>query len=148
MGIVSSFCTNCLRTVYLGESDTLTCPVCASPLVAAQPEDTERVARIAQNEGLFRELNENIEETIKKDGASPTQTTSYVCECGDKNCKETLHLSPNQYEAVRKEPSQFVVLKGHVAPEAERIVQDHGSYLVVEKIGTGRVIAEETDPRS
>ncbi|MEA2498317.1 MAG: hypothetical protein QOH26_722 [Actinomycetota bacterium] len=148
MGIVSSFCPGCQRTVYVGASDTLTCPVCASPLVAAKAEDPERVSRIAKNETLFREMNERIEETVKGSEAPASDPTDYVCECGDKECTETLKILPADYEAIRKHPAQFMVLSGHVVPEAERVLDDRGAYLIVEKVGPGRVIASETDPRS
>ncbi|MEA2448067.1 MAG: hypothetical protein QOK47_1704 [Actinomycetota bacterium] len=147
MAVVSSFCPSCQRTVYLGSEDTLSCPVCASPLVAAAPDSTERLERIANNESLFREVNERIQVTADS-ARFPDEVTGFVCECGRKACTETITLDPGAYETLRADPSHFAVLPGHVAEEAERVVEDMGAYLVVEKIGEGRVIAEERDPRS
>ena len=148
MAVTSSFCPGCQRTVYLGDGDAMSCPVCASPLVATEPETGERIVRIANNESLFREVNERIEATVQQNGASTESTTGFVCECGAPDCTETVSLTPADYEAIRANPSQFVVLPGHVEEDAERIVRDEGDYLVVEKIGVGRVVAEERDPRS
>jgi hypothetical protein len=148
MAVTSSFCPGCQRTVYLGEGATMSCPVCASPLVATEPETGERIVRIANNESLFREVNERIETTVRQNGSAAESATGFVCECGSPDCTETVSVSPRDYEAIRSNPSQFVVLPGHVEEEAERIVRDEGHYLVVEKIGVGRVIAEEKDPRS
>jgi hypothetical protein len=39
------------------------------------------------------------------------------------------------------------VLPGHEIHEAERIIEDHGHYLVVEKISAAGEIAVDTDPR-
>lgn len=147
MAVVSSFCPSCQRTVYVGDEDTLSCPVCASPLLVAQPENGERVVRIADNESLFREVNEQIQNAVEETRASPEEATGFVCECGRNDCTETITLSPDDYEAARADPGHFIVLKGHVAPEAERMVEDRGSYLIVEKVGPGRVVAEERDPR-
>jgi len=48
---------------------------------------------------------------------------------------------------VRAYPDRFLLVAGHQRSEAERMVEDHGAYLVVEKTGEAGEIAEETDPR-
>jgi hypothetical protein len=147
MSVIASFCPGCQRSVYVAESDGLQCPVCASPLVTTAPENTQRVVRIADNETLFRDVNERIEGSLEESGTGADETSAYVCECGAKDCTRTLALSPREYEQLRSHPAQFMVLRGHEQPDAERVVNDLGRYLVVEKIGPGRVIAEESDPR-
>jgi uncharacterized Zn finger protein (UPF0148 family) len=147
MAVVSSFCPSCQRTVYVGSEDTLSCPVCASPLVVAAPESGERLERIAKNESLFREVNERIKATAAA-SRFPDEVTGFVCECGRKDCTDTISLAPGDYESLRAEAAHFAVLPGHVVKDAERVVEDMGAYFVVEKIGEGRVIAEERDPRN
>lgn len=148
MAVVSSYCPSCQRTVYVGDSDTLSCPVCASPLVTTtEPENGSRVVRIADNESLFREVNERIENAIGETSASVDELTGFVCECGQKDCTATVTISPRDYEGIRKDPAHFLVLKGHEVPEAERVVEQRDGFLVVEKVGLGRVIAEAKDPR-
>ena len=147
MSVVSGFCSNCQRNVYVSQSDSLTCPVCASPLLVTEPDNNQRVVRIASNETLFREVNERIERAVDDSGAPRDEVTGFVCECGAPDCTETINLTPEAYEAIRSDAALFAVLPGHVEPEAERVVKDHGAYLVVEKVGPGRVIAEERDTR-
>jgi hypothetical protein len=59
-------------------------------------------------------------------------------------------LAPEEYEAVRVHPLRFLVYpdEAHVEPQAERIVEQHGRYWVVEKIGEAGRIAAESDPRT
>ncbi|MCA1709562.1 MAG: hypothetical protein LC808_42310, partial [Actinobacteria bacterium] len=109
MTVTSSFCPSCQRIVYLGGDDAMSCPVCASPLVATQPETGDRIVRIANNESLFREVNENIESAAKQNGSGPDEMTGFVCECGSPDCTETVVLSPQAYGAIRSDPAQFVV---------------------------------------
>ena len=71
----------------------------------------------------------------------------FVCECADPSCSAHLTLPLREYEAVRAYPDRFLLVAGHQRPEVERVVEDHGAYLVVAKIGEAGEIAEETDPR-
>jgi hypothetical protein len=49
---------------------------------------------------------------------------------------------------VRAHPDRFLVVTGHELPRFERVVEDHGRYVVVEKQGEAGEVAEDTDPRS
>jgi hypothetical protein len=72
----------------------------------------------------------------------------FFCECADRSCASRLTVSTRQYEAVRARPDRFLVVTGHELPRFERVVEDHGRYVVVEKQGEAGEVAEETDPRS
>jgi hypothetical protein len=53
-----------------------------------------------------------------------------------------------EYEAIRAEPTCFVVVPGHERPEIERVVERHPAYLIVEKRQEDAAeVAIETDPR-
>jgi hypothetical protein len=52
------------------------------------------------------------------------------------------------YEAVRSEPTQFVIAPGHELPEIEAVVFRADAYEVVRKQGDAAELAEENDPRS
>ena len=96
-------------------------------------------ARIAMNEAAFRRVNEAIE-------AGQPDTASHldlICECGRLGCNEHVSISTETYEAIRANPRRFVVIPGHELPEAERIVDTHGSYLIVEKFGEAGEVAEQ-----
>lgn len=145
MSVKTAFCSMCQRTVYLGEGEDLRCPVCASPLVAADV-DEERVVRIGKNESLFREVNERIKKLTQEAPGLP-EREAFVCECGANSCSDLIHMTPAEYEEVRGHAARFAVIEGHEIEEAERMVEDHGTYRVVEKLGAGRQVAEELDPR-
>ncbi len=106
-----------------------------------------RERQIAQNEVRFRALNERLRD------ASGTWDPGegrleLVCECGDENCTLAIRLTPRDYEAVRREEAQFMVVPSHERPELEDIVAERESWIVVRKRGEAAAIAAETDPRS
>jgi hypothetical protein len=41
----------------------------------------------------------------------------------------------------------LLVVKGHELPEVERVIESSDGYLVVAKLGAGRVLAEQLEPR-
>ncbi len=101
--------------------------------------------RVGINENLFREVNERIEELGERLDVNEAE---FFCECGDRNCAARLTVSTRQYEAVRAHSDRFLVVAGHELPRLERVVEDHGRYVVVEKQGEAGKIAEDTDPGS
>ena len=60
---------------------------------------------------------------------------------------ETLVIEPRDYDAIRGNPRQFIVLPGHVFPEAERVVTEADGHVVVEKIGAAGAAAEAFDSK-
>jgi len=69
---------------------------------------------------------------------------------GDATCSDPIRVSIDEYEAVRAEPTRFMVAPGseHVAPEVERIVQRGERFWIVEKAGIGAEMSKELDPRA
>ena len=53
-----------------------------------------------------------------------------------------------EYERVRGEPTQFVMVPGHEAPEVERVVDATRRYVIVDKHPEEQEVALETDPRA
>ena len=101
---------------------------------------------MAQNEVLFREVNERVRDvatTLGDDGRY-----EYFCECANKDCTVHVTLTLPEYEAIRSDPHQFFVLPGHVTPEVEKVVAETASYTVVRKTGDAGRYVEELDPRS
>lgn len=104
-----------------------------------------------QNEALFREVNERVEELgvgLAGAAASDGFVSGFVCECGSDSCVELVQVAHSQYEVVRDNPCRFIVLPGHQDPELERVVERNGRYWVVEKTGEASDLAAERDPRS
>jgi NAD(P)-dependent dehydrogenase (short-subunit alcohol dehydrogenase family) len=87
-----------------------------------------RAARLVENETLFREVNERVEEVaagLEGYGADERQPIGFVCECGRDDCTEPLEVMHAQYEAVRKNPLRFLVVPGHEQTDAARVVERH-----------------------
>ena len=104
----------------------------------------ERDRRMAQNEALFREVNEQVEEiaeTFALEG-------EYLCECANADCTFTVPLTSEEYAAVRADGTQFVVLPNHYTPEIESLVVRSERYWVVKKVGESGEYVEKLDPRS
>jgi hypothetical protein len=102
-----------------------------------------RDKRLAQNEALFREVNERLQEHAD-DGA----LHHYLCECANSDCTFRISISPEEYEAVRADARQFMVLPQHFTPEIEQLVSERSAYWVVRKTGEEGEYVEKLDPRS
>jgi predicted ThiF/HesA family dinucleotide-utilizing enzyme len=99
--------------------------------------------RVAMNEATFRKVNEGMEA-----GQDPSGLLVFVCECGRLGCNKLIRLTRAEYEGIRENPRRFAILDGHEILEAERVVERHDRYLVVEKTGDPEAeIVEHTDPR-
>jgi hypothetical protein len=112
--------------------------------------DEETKRRIAENEAIFREANEDVHATdTERVGAAPPETAwDFLCECGDAGCHQPVRLTVAEYERVRSNPIQFAVVPGHERPEVEQVVATTDRFAVVEKAPGEREVALETDPRS
>jgi hypothetical protein len=105
----------------------------------------DREQRRAQNEALFRVINEEIAQLGARFATDPLEL---VCECSDPECTARLRVSQRDYERIRSEATHFVVVPGHETAGLERIVVREPGYCVVEKGGEAAEIASATDPRS
>lgn len=92
-----------------------------------------REERVARNEGLFQEVNRQIEKLEESLGRPETLTI--LCECSKKHCLDTLEVEPAVYQRVRSNPLLFFVVPGHEDLGVERVVEQTRTFLVVEKIG-------------
>ena len=105
----------------------------------------ERERRLAQNEVLFREVNERVEDTAAHLGRNVPQ--QFYCECANRDYTFRVHLPLSVYESVRSDPKQFVVLPLHYTPEVEELVVEKDDYWVVRKTGEEGEYVERLDPR-
>ena len=81
-----------------------------------------RDERLAQNEALFRQVNERLLDVSSRLGTLDSGP-EFVCECSEEDCVERITLSPAEYESLRADPRRFVVLAGHEAGvSVERVV--------------------------
>ncbi len=106
-------------------------------------QEQDRQVEGARTQNLLREVNERVEEL------SDTRSfdVELLCECANKDCVQTIPLTRDEYEHVRRVPTRFFVLLGHDVPEIERVVERTDRYVVVEKFGEGGKVAVRLDPR-
>jgi hypothetical protein len=69
---------------------------------------SRREERLAENEILFRHVNEQIVELVDKWGGS----LDLVCECADLECTARIELTLREYEDVRQNAHHFIILPG------------------------------------
>jgi hypothetical protein len=77
---------------------------------------------------LFRSVNDRIREL---GGAFPDY--DFVCECEETRCVQWIRLTAEEYELVRADPRQFVVVPGHEAPEREDVVERRDGFVLIRK---------------
>jgi hypothetical protein len=114
-------------------------------MLVASGDVDEREHRLAQNEALFREVNERVEAVAHQLG--PDVPYEFLCECANADCTFRLTLPLAAYEAVRADPRQFVVLPLHYTPEVEELVAQEDSHWVVRKTGEAGDYVAHLDPR-
>ena len=103
----------------------------------------QRQVRAAKNQSLFREVNDRIEEL-----QATATFVEFACECVDTDCTGAVPMTHEEYERMRRIPTHFVVLHGHVIADVERVVEETDRYVIVEKLGAGGPTAIRFDPRS
>ena len=104
-------------------------------------QEREREIRAAQNQSLFRAVNEKLT-VLNEAFASTTEIFVIACECADMECAEMLGIHVQEYLAVRAEPRHFAVLPGHVYADVETVVRETERYVVVEKQAAAAAVAE------
>ena len=102
--------------------------------------------QIAQNEALFRSVNEQIESLNERFGVA-SELAEFVCECADEHCTERVTLALGEYEDVRRVPTHFIVIHGHVNHQFETVVESVDGYVVVEKFGEAGKESVKLDER-
>ncbi|SRR5581483_6746744 len=107
----------------------------------------ERTERLAENESLFRSINELIEQAATTTGVDQ-HVYEFLCECSDSTCTLLLPLTVAEYEQVRADSTQFLVAPGHVVADIENVVAERGPYVVVRKVGDAAEYVGQRDPRT
>ena len=109
-------------------------------------QDTPSERRLAENEVVFRQLNEQIhhgyDETNKlaqednqpefaiEPGDGPMH---FFCECADETCGERVIINVQDYEQIHKKRNYFIVLPGHEIASIEDVVEKKPGYYIVAK---------------
>jgi hypothetical protein len=107
-------------------------------------EGTE--VRKARTESAFREVNERIAENARR---FESGSTEFICECGDPQCTHRLQATLEEYEEVREDGATFMLAQGHGDRSIERLVEDRGHFMIVEKVHhAARALARRLNPRA
>lgn len=104
-----------------------------------------REERLANNEIIFRAVNEAIEQKALE--FKVLEDYEFICECATVSCLERVSLSLKQYEEIRGDGATFLVSPGHVYDEIELVAARHPTHWVVRKDGAAGVASEFADPR-
>jgi hypothetical protein len=108
----------------------------------SQSAQEAREERLANNEILFRSVNESIQEL-----AASLDRYDFVCECSALGCRDRVTLAPSEYEHIRAVGTRFFVMPGHEDVAVELVVEVQPTYVVVEKDGHAGIVADNADPR-
>jgi hypothetical protein len=65
--------------------------------------------KAAKNQFLYREVNERI-----RNMDYSVSRAEFVCECAHPECSETIEMSLEEYEEIRRVPSHFLVAAGKI----------------------------------
>ncbi len=106
----------------------------------------ERDQRIAESEIRFRQINEELTESLREIPGD-SDALVVVCECGARDCAQTVTVPDVVYEAVRGNPRRLVVAPGHELLDVETVIERAEGYVLVEKHEETAGLVEETDPR-
>ena len=106
-------------------------------------DDDARVRRLAANEAIARQVNEQVEQLGER-WNGPDEPLEILCECSRAECTQRLHVPLADYRAVRENDARFMLVEDHLDEEIERPVGEVGDATVVEKLGPGRDVAEAT----
>jgi len=118
--------------------------------MSASPEDRlDSEIRAVMNQLLFREINERVKE-LNEGFSMVLPVGEWICECANDTCVERVEMSPQEYEAIRRDGARFFVAPSdeHIWADSQRITERHSRYWVVEKTGEPRGVAKRADPRS
>jgi hypothetical protein len=92
--------------------------------------NTRRLLGEAQNEERFRAVSERVHLGRAEDDGE----VEFVCECGNPECGDVIACSLADYMRARRWGSRFLVVPGHEDLDAERVVERHEGWLMVDAL--------------
>jgi anti-anti-sigma factor len=93
-----------------------------------------RKQRIVKNEQEFRDYNNRRMQVETAVATDDEELLPFLCECGDRDCVEALMLTAAGFTEAHSAANAFIVKPGHVYPDVERLVAEHGTFGIVEKV--------------
>lgn len=96
-----------------------------------------KMDRLAENEAVFREINEDIKDWEKagkpEERNYHSTKVGFYCECSDPACKENIEITPAEYEDIHIRRKQFILKPDHEFNEVEDVIEENEGYVVAEK---------------
>jgi len=102
---------------------------------------SQRQERAAQNELVFRAVNEQIVKMTDRFRAELADL-DIVCECADATCVGTIRIGAEEFAKIERSDGTFLVLPGHEDESVEKVVGRRASYVLVWK----EIVASEGVP--
>lgn len=93
---------------------------------------SERQERAAQNELVFRAVNEQIVKMTDRFRAQLSDI-DVVCECADTSCVGAIRVNADEFAEFERKEGMFVLLPGHEDESVEQVVDRRKDYVVVSK---------------
>jgi hypothetical protein len=94
-------------------------------------------SRSIKNEQLVRDRNRQtmirLRRFFQHDTSASTTLLDFVCECSNLDCVERIELTIKDYEAIHVRQDRFMIREKHLTPAAEKVVEQHSAYSIVEK---------------
>ncbi len=84
-----------------------------------------------ENQRAFRIGNESLRRVLETKAGG--ESIPFLCECMDDTCLARVDLTLEEYEGIRTHENRFVIVPDHPTLPGERIVEENGSYQIVEK---------------
>ena len=99
--------------------------------------------KIARNNAVFRDANDEIDTAAEDHGLDDGRPVPFICECSDPRCTQIISLTLEEYRGVRNNPRWFVHALGHeeAIPGVVQAIERNDRYLLVEKVGHAGEVA-------
>jgi hypothetical protein len=99
--------------------------------------------KIARNNSVFRDANEEIEAAASGYGLGDGRAVPFLCECSDPRCMQIIRLTLDEYRRVRSNPRWFAHAPDHETAVAGVVeaVEHCGQFVLVEKVGRAGAVA-------
>jgi hypothetical protein len=110
--------------------------------------DDSAAEKIARNNALFRDANDEIESAATDFGLDDGRIVPFICECSDERCTQIIRLTLAEYRHVRSNRRWFAHAPQHeqAIPGVVRLVEQEDRFVLVEKVGHAGDVAAELAP--
>jgi hypothetical protein len=93
--------------------------------------DRDRAGLKAENQAVFREVNERIAEITKRLDNWDAGRLEVLCECSRPDCVGRIDVSAEEYDEVRGAGDTFIVVDGHHDDGIEDVIRVNDRFAVV-----------------